>query len=70
MLANPPYFGDFRIARSFAGAALRALRPGGRALFVAKSGKAGNALADVLRETFGGVEVTERSGYDIVSATP
>ena len=68
VLANPPYFGDFRIARSFAGAARHALRPGGHALFVAKAGKAGDALADVLREAFDAVDVGERAGYAIVTA--
>jgi 16S rRNA (guanine1207-N2)-methyltransferase len=68
VLANPPYFGDFRIARSFADTALWSLRRGGRALFVAKAGKAGSALTGVLRETFGQAEVTEYSGYDVVTA--
>ena len=69
VLANPPFFGDSRIARSFTGAARRCLRPGGTAHFVAKAGQPGDALADALRETFGGVESTERGGYSIVSVT-
>jgi 16S rRNA G1207 methylase RsmC len=35
-LANPPYFGDFRIAEKFIAAAQRSLRPGGRVVIVTK----------------------------------
>lgn len=35
-LANPPYFGDFRIAEKFIAAAHRSLRPGGRLVLVTK----------------------------------
>ena len=35
-LANPPYFGDFRIAEKFIATAHRALRPGGRLVLVTK----------------------------------
>jgi 16S rRNA G1207 methylase RsmC len=35
-LANPPYFGDFRIAEKFLVAAHRSLRPGGRLVLVSK----------------------------------
>ncbi len=35
-LANPPYFGDFRIAEKFIATAYRALRPGGRLVLVTK----------------------------------
>ena len=68
VLANPPYFGDFRIARSFSGAARAALRPGGRALMVARTGGAGTALREILDDVFGGAATVERNGYDIVSA--
>jgi 16S rRNA G1207 methylase RsmC len=36
VLANPPYFGDFRIAEKFLIAAHRSLRPGGRLVLVSK----------------------------------
>ncbi len=35
-LANPPYYGDFRIAEKFLQAAHRSLRPGGRLVLVTK----------------------------------
>ncbi len=35
-LANPPYYGDFRIAEKFIQAAVRSLRPGGRLVLVTK----------------------------------
>jgi len=67
-LANPPYFGDFRIARSFAETAHTQLREGGRALFVAKQGKAGEALAEVVADVFRHVSVGDRNQYAIVEA--
>jgi 16S rRNA G1207 methylase RsmC len=36
VLANPPYYSNFRIAEIFAGCAARALKPSGTALFVTK----------------------------------
>ena len=42
------------------------MRRGGRALFVAKRGQAGDALAHVIADTFRGVEVGERGDYAIV----
>jgi 16S rRNA G1207 methylase RsmC len=36
VVANPPYYSNFRIAEVFAGCAARALKPTGTALFVAK----------------------------------
>jgi 16S rRNA (guanine1207-N2)-methyltransferase len=36
VLANPPYYSNFRIAEIFAGCAARALKPSGTALFVSK----------------------------------
>jgi 16S rRNA (guanine1207-N2)-methyltransferase len=38
-LANPPYFGDFRIAEKFIAAAQRSLRTGGRVVLVHKQPK-------------------------------
>ncbi|MEQ1828613.1 MAG: methyltransferase [Pirellula sp.] len=39
VLANPPYFGDFRIAEKFLEAAQRSLRQGGRLVLVSKQPK-------------------------------
>ena len=64
----PSRFGDFRIARSFAGTAHAQLAPGGRALFVAKEGAAGDALADVVADTFRDVHRDTHRGYAIVAA--
>ena len=36
VLANPPYYSNFRIAELFAACAARALKPSGTALFVTK----------------------------------
>ncbi len=67
-LANPPYFGDFRIARSFVGTAHRILRPGGRLALVTRSGKASDAHAEVVREVFADVDVHERGDYTVLEA--
>ncbi|MBI4615569.1 MAG: methyltransferase [Planctomycetes bacterium] len=64
-LANPPYFGDFRIARSFVRAAKKNLRPGGHLALVAKA--AGEHL-EVVRELFPDARLEERGGYGIVLA--
>jgi 16S rRNA (guanine1207-N2)-methyltransferase len=37
VVANPPYYADFRIAAAFLATALRSLRPGGRVLLVTKN---------------------------------
>lgn len=68
VLANPPYFGDFRIARSFVETAHRELAPDGCALFVAKLGKAGDALVDVVADVFRTVRRGEHRGYRIIDA--
>lgn len=64
-LANPPYFGDFRIARSFVDAAHRHLRPGGHLAMVAK---AHEQHLERVREIFGNGTVRESDGYGIVTA--
>lgn len=63
-VANPPYFGNFRIARSFVEAAHRALAPGGRFALVAK---AGPQHAEHVREVFGNASIARAGDYAIVS---
>ncbi len=63
-LANPPYFGDMRIAQWFVDAALRSLRPGGRLVLVTKQPK---WYAEKLPELFNDVEVFESKRYFIAS---
>jgi 16S rRNA (guanine1207-N2)-methyltransferase len=67
-LANPPYFGGFRIAASFVGAAFGALRPGGRLALVTRSGGAAERHAEIVRERFGGCQVHELGAYAAVTA--
>lgn len=65
-LANPPYFGDWRIARLFVEGARAALRPGGRLLLVCK---AAAWYREHLPALFDPVEARERrGGYTVVSA--
>ena len=66
VLANPPYFSNFRIARAFIQTAHDALSPGGRFALVAK---AGAAHAEHVREVFGNGGISDRLGYAIVSGT-
>jgi 16S rRNA (guanine1207-N2)-methyltransferase len=69
VLANPPYFGELRIAKSFAAAASRALRRGGRVAYVVRAGKAADANAEVLRDVFGRCVVVPAGDYSILPAT-
>jgi 16S rRNA (guanine1207-N2)-methyltransferase len=64
-LANPPYFGDFRIAEHFTREALRILVPGGRFWLVTK---APERPLEIARGLFGAAELTERRGYAIIGA--
>lgn len=66
VLANPPYFSQFRIARAFVQTAYDALAPGGRFALVAK---AGAAHAQHIRDVFDNAGIVERSGYAIVMGT-
>jgi 16S rRNA (guanine1207-N2)-methyltransferase len=62
-LANPPYYGAFRIARLFLEAARRSLRAGGRLLLVTKSTEWYECSA---REWFAEVRIETRGEYALV----
>lgn len=66
VLANPPYFSDFKIGDIFITAALNALRPGGRTHFVTK---APEWYTERFAEEFDQVSVREVRGYFIVKGT-
>jgi 16S rRNA (guanine1207-N2)-methyltransferase len=66
VLANPPYFADFRIAESFMRAARGALKPGGEIRLVAK---AAAKHAEYLRAVFGRAAYDRVGDYGIVRAT-
>jgi 16S rRNA (guanine1207-N2)-methyltransferase len=65
VLANPPYYADFRIAGLFVESGLAALRPGGRILVVTKS-------PDWYRQNmpagFASIEIERSKDYFIVQA--
>jgi len=63
-LANPPYFGDFRIAEKFIAAAHRSLRPGGRMVLVTKQP---NWYRENLERWLIECDVFESRRYHIVS---
>ncbi len=65
VLANPPYFSNFRIAGAFIAAAARGLAAGGRLYLVAK---AAEAHADLTRRLLPRVRVVDRAGYGIIAA--
>jgi len=66
VLANPPYFSNFRIAEVFVQAAKTALRPHGRMHFVTKQPE---WFADRFVEEFDHVSVREIRGYFVVKAS-
>jgi len=63
VVANPPYFSDFRIAGLFIANAAAALAPGGRLCMVAKTTHWHRARMQAL---FGNVEILPRRGYEVV----
>jgi 16S rRNA (guanine1207-N2)-methyltransferase len=65
VLANPPYFGDFRIVEQFARDARKVLVPGGELLLVTKSPA---EPAEILRGIFGSCEEVPRRGYTVIRA--
>ena len=64
-LANPPYYGDGRIAGLFAEIAASSLAPGGICWMVAKSP---DAIARACAEFFPEVEAVKRRGYTVLRA--
>jgi 16S rRNA (guanine1207-N2)-methyltransferase len=67
-VSNPPYFGNWRIARSFIWRAHELLRPGGRFALVVRSGPAAAEHAAILGGMFGRMKIAERAGYGILTA--
>jgi 16S rRNA (guanine1207-N2)-methyltransferase len=65
VLANPPYYSNFRIAEIFAACAARALKPSGTALFVSKRT---DWYVDQLPHWFAEVSLEPLGNYAIVRA--
>ncbi len=65
VLANPPYFSDFRIAELFIRESLRVLAPGGELFLVAKAAERPLEIANVV---FGNAEIAARRGYTVIRA--
>lgn len=64
-LANPPYYGDGRIADLFADIAAKCLAPGGACYMVAKTP---DAIRAACERAFGSVEAFRRRGYTVIRA--
>jgi 16S rRNA (guanine1207-N2)-methyltransferase len=65
-VANPPYYGNFEIAKRFLDAARESLKPGGRVLVVTK---APDWYREHLPQGWAEVEVRPTKGYHLASAT-
>lgn len=65
VLANPPYFAQSSIARSFIACGQRALKPGGRFFLVTKQVE---QVYGMMEEAFGPVEGFEHRGYVVFAA--
>lgn len=63
VLANPPYYSDFRIARQFARDSFRVLREGGELFLVTKSPEMPEAI---IAKVFGSSEGVSRRGYRVI----
>ena len=66
VLANPPYYGEWRILRAFTRAAARVLVPGGSYALVTK---APDRATEICREYFRRVETREKRGYTVLRCT-
>ncbi|HVR73720.1 MAG TPA: methyltransferase [Planctomycetota bacterium] len=64
-LANPPYFGDYRITELFASEAKRMLVPGGELCLVTK---AAERPLEIIRGLLGAATAKERRGYTVIRA--
>lgn len=62
LVANPPYYSDFRIATLFTQIAHHTLKPGGVCMQVAKSA---HTLNNIQLEIFGNSSLSQRRGYGI-----
>ena len=62
VLANPPYFGSFRISKLFVRESARVLKPGGELYLVTR---APDEHCLMLEEDFGDGELVERRGYTV-----
>jgi 16S rRNA G1207 methylase RsmC len=65
VLANPPYYSNFRLARLFLDIALKALRPGGELLIVTKSP---DWYLTALGDQFRPSEILASGGYSVIRA--
>jgi 16S rRNA (guanine1207-N2)-methyltransferase len=63
VLANPPYYSQYRIAELFVDVAFRALKPGGRVHFVTRQP---DWFLERLPGPFASVRAREIRGYDVV----
>jgi 16S rRNA (guanine1207-N2)-methyltransferase len=66
LLANPPYYSNFRIARQFLETAIRYLEPGGRVIVVTKSPA---WYAENWPKELSKFSIEPSSGYSLVSGT-
>ena len=66
VLANPPYFSDYRIAELFVSTARRILKRGGELLLVTK---APERPSEIVGATFAEFEPLSRRGYTVFKAT-
>ncbi len=65
VLANPPYYSDFRIAELFIRESHRVLAPGGELFFVTK---AAERPLEIAIAVFGHAEAVARRGYTVIRA--